>query len=108
MTCSVASSLTDEILSPDDMVGEGIQLQGEDVRLLSMHPTAQLEPPVLESEVIKRAIICLVRKVLSRSSLEGIDSTPVVHPSNTAAILRLSAFQKQISTQGLWLRKSLR
>jgi hypothetical protein len=80
MTCSVASSLADEILSPGDVVGEGIQLQGEDVRLLSVHPTAQLEPPALELEVIKRlgtgsyAIIYLVREVLSRSSLEGIDS----------------------------------
>ncbi|KIM86446.1 hypothetical protein PILCRDRAFT_326687 [Piloderma croceum F 1598] len=84
MACSVASSLTDEVPSPGDVVGEGIQLHGEDSRLLSVHSIAQFEPPALELEVIKRlntgscAIIYLVREVLSRFSFESMDSSDTV------------------------------
>jgi len=106
----MASSLIGDVLSPGDVVGEGIPLQGEDIRLVSVHPTDQSEPPAQEFEVIRAlgtgsyAVVYLVREVLYRPvpstdghiSIEGMElddtltSRPAVEYGRDFAIKCLS------------------
>jgi serine/threonine protein kinase len=76
-----------DVLSPGDVVGEGLQLQGEPIHLVSVHPTDTSEAPAQEFEVVRRlgtgsyAVVYLVQEVLSRPvpstdghiSLEGME-----------------------------------
>ena len=75
---STISSTIDDILSPGDLVGEGIPLQGEALRLVPHHspeqaPVLDHQDPAQEFEVVGKlgtgsyAIVYLVREVLSRS-----------------------------------------
>ena len=63
-----------DVLSPGDLVGEGVPLQGENIRLVSMPDTVDYETPAQEFEVVRRlgtgsyAVVYLVREVLSRPS----------------------------------------
>jgi hypothetical protein len=106
----MASSLIGDVLSPGDVVGEGIQLQGEDIRLVSVHPTDESEAPAQEFEVIRRlgtgsyAVVYHVREVLSRPvpsmdghiSIEGMElddkltSRPTIEYGRDFAIKCLS------------------
>ena len=106
----MAPSLIEDVLSPGDVVGEGIQLQGEDIRLVSVHPTDKSEAPAQEFEVIRRlgtgsyAVVYLVREVLSRPvpsmdghiSIEGMElddkitSRPTIEYGREFAIKCLS------------------
>lgn len=69
-----------DVLAPGDIVGEGIPLQGEPIRLVSMPPTVDYEDPAREFEVVRRlgtgsyAVVYLVREVLSRPPLPSQDS----------------------------------
>ena len=55
-------------------MGEGVPLQGENIRLVSMPDTVDYETPAQEFEVVRRlgtgsyAVVYLVREVLSRPS----------------------------------------
>jgi hypothetical protein len=74
-------------LSPGDVVGEGIPLQGKPIHFVSVHPMADSEAPVQEFEVVRRLgigiyVVCyLVREVLfcpvpstdGTISLEGME-----------------------------------
>jgi serine/threonine protein kinase len=76
-----------DVLSSGDLVGEGIFLQGETIRLVSMASTVDSEAPAQEFEVVRRlgtgsyAVVYLVREVLSRPvpstdghiSIEGME-----------------------------------
>jgi len=68
----MTSSLIGDVLLPGDIIGENIQLQGEDIRLVSVHPTDESDAPAQEFEVIRclgtgsYAVVYLVREVLSR------------------------------------------
>ncbi|KAA1472792.1 kinase-like protein [Dentipellis sp. KUC8613] len=74
---SARSSLIEDALSPGDLVGEGIALQGEAMRVVPIKcgkPTpAEMQEPAREFEVIRKlgsgsyAVVYLVREVLSRS-----------------------------------------
>jgi hypothetical protein len=75
---STKSSQIDDILSPGDVIGEGIPLLGEILRLVSIQsldqtPVANYEDPATEFEVIRKlgtgsyAVVYLVREVLARS-----------------------------------------
>ena len=75
---STISSTIDDILAPGDLVGEGIALQGELLRLVPHHSPEQPsvpdhQDPAQEFEVVGKlgtgsyAIVYLVREVLSRS-----------------------------------------
>ncbi|PPQ74500.1 hypothetical protein CVT26_007961 [Gymnopilus dilepis] len=71
---SLASQAIDDVLAPGDLVGHGLYLQGEQIRLVSNGaPDASHREPAQELEVIKRlgagsyAVVYLVREVLSRS-----------------------------------------
>lgn len=61
------------------MVGEGISLQGEPIRLVSMPTSSELEAPAQEFEVVRQlgtgsyAVVYLVREVLSRPPLHSQD-----------------------------------
>ena len=82
----MASSYMGDVLCPGDIVGEGVPLQDEPLRLVSM-PAVDSEAPAQEFEVIKRlgtgsyAVVYHVREVLSRPvhsmdghiSLEGME-----------------------------------
>jgi hypothetical protein len=76
----MASSIIDDVLSPGDVVGEGIQLQGDAVRIVSVHPTDQSEAFAQELEVVRclgigsHAVVYHVREVLYRIPSEGTDS----------------------------------
>ena len=74
---STHSSQIEDILSPGDLVGEGIPLLGEVLRLASIRsperpPVANYEDPAAEFEVVRQlgtgsdAVVYLVREVLSR------------------------------------------
>ena len=71
---STASEVMGDILSPGDLVGEGVPLQGENIRLVSMPDTVDYEAPAQEFQVVRRlgtgsyAVVYLVREVLSRPS----------------------------------------
>lgn len=68
-----------DVLSQGDVVGEGVLLQGELIRLVSNPPTVDSEAPAQEFEVVGHlgtgsyAVVYLVREVLSRpvSSTDG-------------------------------------
>src|SRR6267142_1902703 len=75
---STISSQIEDILSPGDLVGEGIPLLGEVLRLVLIQspeqsPVADYEVPAAEFEVVRQlgigsyAVVYLVREVLSRS-----------------------------------------
>lgn len=67
-----ASSTIEDVLAPGDVVGEGLPLQNDLVRLVSSTPHADGDPPAQEFEVVRRlgagsyAVVYLVREVLSR------------------------------------------
>jgi serine/threonine protein kinase len=77
-----------DVLAPGDVVGQGVLLQGEPIRLISVPPTIDYEAaPAPELEVVRRlgagsyAVVYLVREVLfrpvpsldSHMSLEGME-----------------------------------
>jgi hypothetical protein len=92
--CSSISLHKDDVLSQGDIVGEGIPLQGESLRLVprpnqstERAPVANNEQVALEFEVIRKlgtgscAVVYLVREVLSRSSpSEDNHIYPFGHP----------------------------
>jgi hypothetical protein len=100
---SKASSLIEDVLSQGDLVGEGLLLQGEAIRLVSTRPLLDSKAPANRFETVKKleigsyAVIYLVREVLSppvssaddRITLEGIEhltSHPTVEYGRDFAI----------------------
>lgn len=90
-------STLEDVLAPGDVVGEGLELQGETIRLVSSTLDTNCDPPAQEFEVVRRlgtgsyAVVYLVREVLSRppSSDDGhmsimgsmeLDGKPTRHP----------------------------
>jgi serine/threonine protein kinase len=70
---SISSSITEDVLAPGDVVGEGARLQGELIRLVSIGSTSlDYKEPAKEFEVVRRlgtgsyAVVYLVREVLYR------------------------------------------
>jgi hypothetical protein len=69
---STISSQIEDILSPGDLVGEGIPLLGEVLRLVPIQ-SPNYEDPATEFEVVRKlgtgsyAVVYLVREVLARS-----------------------------------------
>jgi hypothetical protein len=73
--CSSFSSVLEDVLQPGDVVGEGVELQGETIRLVSpLSPDAQHDTqPAREFEVVRRlgagsyAVVYQVLEVLERA-----------------------------------------
>ncbi|KZP34261.1 kinase-like protein [Athelia psychrophila] len=69
---STASSLMGDVLSAGDLVGQGVSLQGDIIRLVSMPGDVQCDFWTQEFEVVRRlgtgsyAVVYLVREVLNR------------------------------------------
>ncbi|KAF7979882.1 hypothetical protein HWV62_40665 [Athelia sp. TMB] len=94
---STASSLMGDILSPGDLVGEGVTMQGESIRLAAMPDAIESQWATQEFEVVRRlgtgsyAVVYLVREVLSRPvhsqdghiSLDGMELDDKVSSSST-------------------------
>jgi hypothetical protein len=83
---STVSSHVEDILSPGDIVGEGIPLLGEPLRVVlsqsaEQAPVADYQEPAREFQVVDKvgtgsyAIVYLVREVLSRSPPSEDDHT---------------------------------
>ncbi|EIN11724.1 kinase-like protein [Punctularia strigosozonata HHB-11173 SS5] len=79
---SWASSVIDDVLTTGDRLGEHIELQGEQLRLVPHAPRARSPDyvePAAEFEVVKRlgtgsyAVVYLVREVLSRGTVSEDD-----------------------------------
>lgn len=82
-TSVTSSTLAVDVLSPGDLVGEGIALQGDLVRrvpIVSACPQSPDEEPVSQFEVVRRlgtgsyAVVYLVREVLSGADDDGTRS----------------------------------
>jgi serine/threonine protein kinase len=86
---STAISTVADILFPGELIGEGLSLQGEEVRLVPFSSTPShidgidYEEPAKEFEVVRLlgtgsyAVVYHVREVLSRTSLSEDDHSPL-------------------------------
>ncbi|KDQ57694.1 hypothetical protein JAAARDRAFT_58281 [Jaapia argillacea MUCL 33604] len=90
---SSASSGIQDILSQGDLVGEGLELEGEAIRVVPIHNDTTGEERPREFEVVRRlgtgsyAVVYLVREVLSRrtpslDSYSPIDSIDMDYTSS--------------------------